>query len=775
MARHKKQLDQIENDVELPESGGQAQRDEMRRSIEALASSLLKKRDAAIQFKTASGVERRWMEDEASFDGMDALQSGRKRMLDYATGTAPSINTNEPHRSKIVANIARSKCETAWGRFADILLPVDSKNWGLKSTPVPELSSKLYDQRPAAVASTNEPINNPDGSHVPIADIARSEMDDIKKRMAAMESEIDDQLNECSYNGECRKVIWDAIKIGTGILKGPNVVKRIKKTWSKQEDPNGDSAYTVTMVEEFKPELRRVDPWNVFPDPDCGEDIQRAGYVWERDTILPRELSSLAGMDGYFDDQIKLVLAEEAKKTIVTNTKQQSQISQVMLGRGANYERWEYNGDIDRDDLEAMGCDCSHDEISPSLSACVVFVNDRAIKVVLNMLDTGDMPYSFFQWTSMSGSIWGIGIPRMQYWWDRVLTAAWRAMMDNAGDSAGANVVIGDGITPADGRMELTGKKVWYANSEVEDVRAAVFQWQINNNQDQLQKVIELALRFIDMETSLPMLFQGEKAEAPETLGATNIMVDANNVALRGRVKRWDDEITRPALTRMYYWNMQYNDKEDIKGDYNVDAVGASVLLAKDNQTAALINAFKLKADPDVSTVIDWPKAIRMFFANQGLDVVKDEEEIKQVQANMQQAAQQGGQQDPRIAGQMQIAQMRSQGEMQKAQLTQQSDMKELELKREIETANIQFKADQAALDRQLQLQLKQMEREIKMMELSQSSQQSIESIKAQLSETAMKLNVQKELSKPPVVTPETSMPPTEPSQQAPTGRAYQE
>jgi len=39
-------------------------------------------------------------------------------------------------------------------------------------------------------------------------------------------------------------------------------------------------------------------------------------------------------------------------------------------------------------------------------------------------------------------------------------------------------------------------------------------------------------------------------------------------------------------------WNMQYNDKAEIKGDFNVDARGASVLLAKDQQAQSLTEVF---------------------------------------------------------------------------------------------------------------------------------------------------------------------------------------
>ena len=80
----------------------------------------------------------------------------------------------------------------------------------------------------------------------------------------------------------------------------------------------------------------------------------------------------------------------------------------------------------------------------------------------------------------------------------------------------------------------------------------------------------------------------------------------------------------------------------------------------------------------------------------------------------------------------------------------------------------LKFKAQQAEIDRQHEIQIKNMERDMKMMELSQSMQISIADIKAQLAQTAQKLNVQTQLSK------QVLTPPSEPAGRAPNGQAYQ-
>lgn len=712
--------------------------------IESLAESLLNRRNEAVEARAASGVERRWSEDKKTFDGLDS--EDKSSMIDSATGAA-SVKGEGPRRSKVIINVIRGKCETAEGRFSDIQFPVDDRNWGLKVTPNPEIADALKDERDAA--QDGEPITR--GTQpVQVKEIAKDLLQTAKDKMAKMETEIDDQLTESSFNSECRKVVRDAVRLGTGILKGPLVVKQLKKSWMQKE-----GSRAMETSEDFKPASKRVAPECVYPDPECEEDISRAAYMWERDEILPREVRSLIGVPGYIEETLLQVLGEDPKRTTVGQEKDslKHKISQSLASRGSSYERWEYHGDLKTEDLEALDIDVE-DAKTESVSACVVFINDRPVKVMLNTLDSGELPYDFFQWTEVSGSPWGQGIPRIALWQYRVLNAAWRVMMDNAGDSAGANIVLGSGISPDDGIWEITGKKIWRALGEVEDVGKAFAQFQLTNNQVELQNIIELALKFIDMETSLPMMFQGEKGEIPETLGATNIMVDANNVALRARVKLWDDRITRPHITRYYDWNMQYNENEDIKGDYSVDVRGVSALLEKDQQATTLTQVWSLKGDPDIGDIVDWKKASKQLFQALHLDILKSEEDM----ANQEEKP--PPPQDPEIA----VAQIRAKTEIDKATMVQEATMKELEAK-----------AQMAADERVHDAKMKEYDVAIKQMEFSEKSGISLEKIKANLALGAAKLTLQRDLSSQKGGGEQVITPASEPTPIAKPGHAFED
>lgn len=720
--------------------------------INVLANRLLAKRDEAIKARSASGIEKQWLEDERMFDSSGDL--GMADVTDYATGEAfIRAKSSEPRRSRVVVNIIRGKCEQTEGRFSDIQLPVDDKNWGLKITPVPDIEAQKEDKTP--VATGGEPVVQ-DGKPVTLADLARNEISLAVEKMKLMEKEIEDQLNECSFNGECRKVARDAIAYGTGILKGPAVISRLRKSWKKSET---EKAYVLEVTEEQKPYSKRVDRWNIYPDPDCGDDIKKASYIWEKDGILPRELRRLMGVDGYLADQIEQILKEDPIRTFVVSGKQKLQIEKTSQDQGSKYELWEYNGDLTVDELKALDCDCG--DMNGMVSACVVFVNEKPIKASLNLLDTGDLPYDFFQWSQVPGSIWGIGLVRIMSHISRIITAAWRMMMDNAGDSAGANIVIGEGIFPDDGRWEVGGKKIWRFNGDMVDVRQAFTQFQLTNNQADLQRIIELALRFADMETMLPMAFAGEQVGPAETLGAVELKVDSSNVGLRGRVKLWDDQITRRHLTRYYHWNMQYNQNDEIKGDYNVDPRGVSYLLQKDKAAQTIMQILPLlDVNPTLKLMVDPKKALKAAFAAQQIDILREDEDIE----NLERQSQEQPPQDPRIAAGAELAKAKMAAEEKKLAVTQ-----------EMADLTHEIKMEEAQRDREHELQLAAINRETKMLELSIKSGDSLEKIKADLAKKSMELDVQQRLSKPGSSAKQVSEPPTEPIQRAPDGRAYQE
>lgn len=722
-----------------------------------VARSLLDKRDEAVKYRHNSGVERRWREDEATIDNL-SKSSFRTDMIDYASGEASvKGNKGKAPRSLVDVNVIRSKVETAYGRFCGMMFRTDEQQYGFKPTPVPMLVEGLTDERPVKNPQTEEPIVDEEGNEIQVKDVAKAKTDKAKKRMKGMEDKVKDQLTQCHYNEECRKIVWDAVSMGTGVLKGPFVTSNVKKAWIPKKDSETE-VHVLEVVEDHTPASKWVDFWNIYPSPYCTGDINTASYIWEYGEITEKEVANLKKLedDGYDVDEIERVLKEGPQRTDIAYKNKKQTMEKKSIARGQPYEKWEYHGSMDREDLEVMGKKMSKDE-ARSASVCAVFINDRCVKIEFNLLDSGDLPYDFFNWCEVKGSPFGIGLIRIGAWAQAVIVGAWRSMMDNARDSSGANVIVGRGVEPADGKWELTGKKIWRNNGSLEDVTHAFKQFQLESRQAELQAIIEFAIRFLDMETNIPLIFQTEKRDVPETLGATNIMVDSSNIGLRTRVKVWDDSVTVRHITRYYDYNMQYADDPEIKGDFYVDARGVSVLLVRDQQAQTLSTLFPMKGDPDIDRKVDWSKAADQLFKSLSLDVLRTEEETKKYDEDL-------ASQEPPVDPRIEASNIRAQGELEKAKLESDNKMRELE-----------FKAQEAEKDRQHEMVIKELDYKISMMEYAQKSGINLDKIKADLAKEASKQDLMRELAdKKENKTPEITKPPIEPPGKAPEGEAYQ-
>lgn len=756
----------LEVDIEILDP--EEERRRVEEKLQAFGHSMAQQRDEWIRSRYSYGVDKRWLEDEDQYNAKDNVnKSASQMMTSVEQGYPVTTQHAKPNRSTVFIGMTRQKTNAAEARLADILLPTDDRNWGIQPTPDPYLSNMSRDDRPAdmglmqgaaapgmmpvgapmgqppmaqpGVAAgamppqpmPSQPMTSPQGQPMRMKDIARAVMEMAQKKAHAMQNEIDDQLVECDYNSELRKVIHDAAVLGTGVIKGPIVTNRTRRAWQPYTDLEGNQVHEIVVVDEISPASFRVDPRNVWPDPGCGENIHNGKGIYEREQLTARQVRDLAKQPGYMKDQLRKVLEEGPKKSAAFQELKDEDQRDVARD---NYEMWTYWGEVDHEDLEAAGVDAGEKDELRSVSACVVMINSTVVKAYLNPLDDGGIPYDFYVWEKASGSCWGYGIPYLMRAQQKVLNAAWRQMMDNAGVSSGPQIVIKPSvIQPADKQWQLSSRKIWYATDDMDDVRKAFATFEFNSHQGELAGIIKMATELADAETGVPTIMQGEKGAAPDTVGGMQMLMNSANVVLRRLVKQFDDMITKPHIRRYYDYNMMYGEDEEIKGDFTIDARGSSALMIRDIQNQAFLNLLAAGANPIYGKFLDPKKLFEKALQAQHIDpaeVFKPEEEIEQLIEMEKQAA---GQQppDPRIAA----AQIRAEADMQKVQAQNQGDMAELQTRLQIAQVNMQM--------RQQELQ---MQREIEMLKMANTQNLTLEQIKAKLADTAMRERGRKEL-----------------------------
>jgi hypothetical protein len=700
--------------------------------LQSFGSSLGGQRDEWIRSRGSYGVDKRWIEDEDQYNGKDNIAKAASQMMtSVEQGYPVTTQMAKPHRSTVFIGMTRQKTNAAEARLADILLPTDDRNWGIQPTPSPELMGMSKDNK-MAMDPQGQPVMGEDGQPVRVRDVVKAVLEMANKKALAMQTEIEDQLVECNYNGELRKMIHDAAVLGTGVVKGPIVTNRTRKAWQPMTDSMGQTVHQIEIVQEISPASFRVDPRNVWPDPGCGENIHNGKGIYEREQVTAKQIRDLAKQPGFMKDQLRKVLEEGPKQS--ATLREMTDEDQRDMAR-LTYEMWTYWGEVDHDDLESAGVSVGEKDELRTISACVVMINNTVVKAFLNPLEGGDIPYDFYVWEKVAGSMWGYGIPYLMRSQQKVLNAAWRQMMDNAGVSSGPQIVIKPGaIQPADKQWQLSARKIWYATDDIDDVRKAFSTFEFNSHQAELAGIIKMATELADAETGVPTIMQGEKGAAPDTVGGMQMLMNSANVVLRRLVKQFDDMVTKSHIRRYYDYNMMYNDDEEIKGDFTIDARGSSALVVRDIQNQSFLNLLAAGANPVYGMYLDTQKLFEKALQAQHIDpaeVFKPEEEIEQIKEMQKQAAAAGPPPDPAMA----VAQVRAQAEMQKVQLQNQGDLQELQVRQAI-----------SAQEADLHIMQLEMTREIEMLKLSNSQNISLEKIKAQLADTAMKERSRKEL-----------------------------
>lgn len=628
-------------------------------------------------------IENRWLKDLRQYHG------------EYTADEVARMR--EADSSQVYVNITRNKTRAGIARLADMLLPNDDRNFGLKPTPVPATSKagEAMQQQGMPAGQAGQAAMMGGAGQQPGQDPQKSEQEQLDQAARAMQQQIEDDFTEARYNAHTRDVIDDACKLGAGILKGPTIVNRARRAWVT--DPQTGQS-VLELQEELRPSLERVDPWDFFPDMSAC-DMREAEFVFERKLLNRKQLRDLAELPGVLDDQLRRALEDENGQHIAQDRRDELRaITGVdTVVSDARWELWEYWGPLDKDELRSAKVEVDDDPLV-EYTGTVLMVGPHVIKAAINPLDTDDLPYSVFNWETDRSSIFGFGIPYLMRHPQRVVNAAWRMMMDNAGLSAGPQIVINKrAVTPADGSWTVRPRKVWHATGDAQ-VEHAFQVFSIASNQADLFAIFQAAQQLADTETNLPILLQGEGVDAGpggKTLGGMQMLMNNSNIVLRSAVKNFDDGITEPTVTRFYDFHMIYTDRAEIKGDFDIQARGSSVLVAREEQQEKLIMLTQVAGNnPLFAQMTDWHGLYKEILRSMQIPVetvVKPEEKIAEEQKQSQE------QQDPET--QLKVAEL--QVKQQELQLKAQQQQAEHQLKSQAQQFDQQYKAAQLQSDQE--------------------------------------------------------------------------
>jgi hypothetical protein len=792
-----------------PSEDDQKQREERLKAFALLVAS---RRDEAVQARAAYGIEEIWRSCEESYAGIDDLN---RHLFTGARWMKPTTMDGPVTQARTGADDTRATgfvrltskyVDAAAAKASEISIPIDGKMISFKATPLPEAISLKDSTEPYVPPGAPGPVMRQAGpnempppdpmadptagpqppAEVPVTkgDLAKHQIKKAEDAARKAETRIHDWLVECKHPATMRKIQKDMARLGCGVLKGP--VPDIRESAAALKT---EGSVSVEIRRKLVPVTKRIPPWNLFPDPACGEDIHAGDYILECDHLSPGKLEALKRTGFYINSAIDQVLREGPDKAYLdpNSAKQQTETA-----KRRQFTVWYYYGRISFDELELMNLkeaeairgekgakreedeeDEEHeDDDQPpveSVHAIVTLVNDTPIRVAVNPLESGRFPYRVGCWRPREGYWAGIGVAEQLSFPQRLINAAVRAGMANAAKSAGSLIFLNDMLLrPMDDRWSLTPDKLFGVNAEmtVEDIRKAVAVFQIPNVTPAIMQWVELALRLAEESTNIPLITQGQSGkDTPDTFGGQQLQDNNAMQLLRDVGYGIAEDISNPLGCDLYEWLLLDPDvPNDEKGDAQIDANAAMAMVEKALQDQAVLMMFPLVQDPECG--FDKRKYAKQWQRIKRLNP----DDMMMTDEAFEQRMKQPPPPPPQIAVAQINAKSRETIEGTRAQLL----AKKIEVDTDRDTAHVVSQERRDAAQHVQRMTELDQRWQLALLEYAKAQKLSLQDAKVELATLTMELRMQKELAGADGKGPQVATPKIEPEGRAPSGEAFQ-
>lgn len=574
-----------------------------------------------------SGKEREWEKALKLYNS--PLTGTNTNYSDTPFGDADrNVSARRPE-----PNIVRTKCDTAIANCVSLQFAAGEKNWDIFP-----------------------PANATD---IKITEAAR-----------AMSKEIEAQLSYCKYAMNSRRAIEDRVIYGTGVLKGPVNTGELQVNYV--QDASGEWVPQISTTSH--PKVEHVPVWRYYPDLTVTEFKESKSDI-EIHPMTSIELSQYIKHPGFDGEAIKEILKGNAKEEPIKATaynETYTKLSAEIWARNPymykdRYLVMEYHGPVTYDEVCKLGLTPTYDSPTMEYYGEVWVCCGKVIRMELeNIEGFYETPYSAAVWKRDPTSPFGFGHPLLLADPQQVVTQAYHMILDNASLTSGPQVAMySKWIQPIDGDWTLAPNKVWLLTDPQARIGDAIQFFNPTNTIGNIMPVLSLARQFAE-EESATLATPTQSPDNSNSATGQLVMQHASNTLLDFSAEEWDDHVTEKIIRRMYAWNMQYNSKQEIKGNYIIDVKSSSEYKNKQMYIRDLERLqMETAQNPAMAMAINTDELVKARLSLMHLPsnkIVRSPEEIAQAQ---QAAAQQP---DPRMI-ELQIKQAELQIKQQELQL----------------------------------------------------------------------------------------------------------
>ena len=566
-------------------------------------------------------TEQEWLKDLRQFKGI------------YETEEWQRLSGGK-YRSRLFSKMTRRKVRAFDSRMMEMLFPAGKdRNWSIRHSPEPDVimtpaAQTLLQQEQMKVMDADvqrlsqESGEPPEqivqklqaGGYEP--EVSQQQLNEIQLAVAKaaatrMENAIADQLELVHYKRICGKALHSGHKYGTGILKGPLLEVISRPKWVFQE-----GQWAQVFEKQLTPYVEYVPVWSWYPDA-AAKDPMSLEFSFQRHLMLKSQVADLARMPGFDADLIRTYLTnfpdgDAQQLSWETEVDAEDERNHSEESRSIRrYEVLEYWGVLNDAFLRDLGLEPDPLK-SPWLHIWVI--GHFVIKVGRTPLTGMDHLYHLYYFEEDETSVWGSSVPSIMRDDQHALNSTVRAMMDNVASTVGPQWEVNtDYLHPGERSRDIYANRVWYRRGDGRNpaIRAVEVSSRLNEFLG-LKQTFETQIH----ENTLPAYMQGGSAGsgAGRTASGLSMLMGSANLDVKDQITAFDLGITRSLIKGMYLWNMQFNDDDDLKGDYEVVARGSSSLVAKEIRTQQLDQLLPLLMNPVYADYVDQRKLLDEIF-----------------------------------------------------------------------------------------------------------------------------------------------------------------
>ena len=568
-------------------------------------------------------------------------------------------------RSKAYPGVTQWIARATVARLMQLLWPLTEKNYGVKASPLPDLSKdqlqQVLDQLVTAKAQGGDP------AAVQLTDV---EIEDAITAFAAgkaerMELKVTDDLQEMEFITLARKVVKSAVQYNMGIAVGPMHNKVPARKWQKNPF---SGRWEAIEQEKLKPLFEHMSVWDHYMDMTA-VSLERQDGTYDRHIMTRAEVEALADRPDFIRERVEKYLRDHTTGNYKAQWweseikgEPKSALSPVAGKETRKFEALSYRGPVTGHDLRAAGVEVSDADVGKTFHANAWMLDNEIIKLKLAPFGSEIRYHHYFVFEDDDLSICGNGQCDVVRDSQLSITEIARAILDNASVIGPMAEVNDDLLTPGQD-VSIRKHKTWRREGEGAIAQyPAVRDISIESHLTELTAVLGVFMSFAEKESGLPPPSIGDVSgggsEALRTTKNASMFLGAAALPIRDTVRNYDS-FTVSVIKALVAWNKKYDPSDSRDGDHDVIARGSTSLIAKEVLSGTL-NEFRASITDDERPHLNARKMLEMRMKANDLptaELMEDEAKANAtIAAQAQAAAQQLQTQNELVAAQVEEA-----------------------------------------------------------------------------------------------------------------------